>query len=257
MGTHPIQPSSINTEFFSAVNLEEMNVYAKLQTRIDRKYIVTPNICNVLLAGLDIDGSVLEINGHRTNLYQSIYFDTPTLDLYKAAAYRRTPRFKARTRYYQQTDMAMLEVKTKDGRGKTVKTRTEHNPHMLDKLTDEARHFINAIAKDHDTVNKLRYTLSTQYQRTTIVDLDTQTRLTCDEFLTCSDWENNTLSFPFLILETKSSQHPSPFDLWLWDNHHRPIRVSKYCTTLAVLHPELPSNKWHSTIKNFFLSPVP
>ena len=75
MGTHPIQPSSINTEFFSAVNLEEMNVYAKLQTRIDRKYIVTPNICNALLAGLDIDGSVLEINGHRTNLYQSIYFD--------------------------------------------------------------------------------------------------------------------------------------------------------------------------------------
>ena len=75
--------------------------------------------------------------------------------------------------------------------------------------------------------------------------------MTCDEFLTCTDWENNTISLPMIILETKSSQHPSPFDTWLWDHHCRPNRISKYCTALAVLHPELPSNKWHQTIKYF------
>ena len=121
MGDHPIQPSSINTELLSAIDLEEMNKYAKLQTRIDRKYIVTPEICNALLAGAEINGRALEINCYRSTRYQSTYFDTPTLDLYKAAAYRRRPRFKARTRYYQQTNTAMLEVKTKDGRGKQSK----------------------------------------------------------------------------------------------------------------------------------------
>ena len=136
MGTDPSQPSSIKTESFSAIDLDEMNKYAKLQTRIDRKYIVTPEICNDLLANADVNGRVLEIDTYRNTPYQSVYFDTPNLDLYKAAACRRRPRFKARTRYYQLTNKAMLEVKTKDGRGKTVKSRTEYDSTSLDVLTD-------------------------------------------------------------------------------------------------------------------------
>ena len=256
MGNFPLQPSAIDTGFIATTDLEEMNKYAKLQTRIDRKYIVTPEICNALLSGTGVKGKVLDINGHRSTRYQSTYFDTPNLDLYKAAAYRRRPRFKARTRYYQQTKTAMLEVKTKDGRGKTVKSRTEYDPTTLNVLTEEARQYITSIAGAAKIVNNLQHTLTTQYQRTTIVDLYTQTRITCDEFLTCTDWENNTLSFPMIILETKSSQHPSPFDMWLWNNRHRPNRISKYCTTLAVLHPDLPSNKWHQTIKNYYPAPV-
>ena len=256
MGTDPSQPTSIKTDSISAIDLDEMNKYAKLQTRIDRKYIVTPEICNALLANADVNGRVLEINTQRNTPYQSVYFDTPNLDLHKAAAYRRRPRFKARTRYYKQTNTAMLEVKTKDGRGKTVKSRTEYDPTMLDVLTEEARQYITSIAGATKIVSNLQYTLTTQYQRTTIVDLHTQTRITCDEFLTCTDRENNTLSFPMIILETKSSQHPSPFDMWLWNNRHRPTRISKYCTTLAVLHPDLPSNKWHQTIKNYYPAPV-
>ncbi|OUV41299.1 MAG: hypothetical protein CBC68_06335 [Candidatus Marinimicrobia bacterium TMED108] len=252
MGDHPIQPSSINTELLSAIDLEEMNKYAKLQTRIDRKYIVTPEICNALLAGAEINGRALEINCYRSTRYQSTYFDTPTLDLHKAAAYRRRPRFKARTRYYQQTNTAMLEVKTKDGRGKTVKIRTEYDSETLNSLNKQGRQFINSIVEEKEIVKDLRRTLTTNYQRTTIVDLATQTRMTCDEFLTCSDWENNTISLPMIILETKSSQNPSPFDRWLWSHNLRPSRISKYCTTLAVLHPELPSNKWNTTITTYF-----
>tara|TARA_Y100001970_G_scaffold189696_1_gene230607 strand:+ start:786 stop:1559 length:774 start_codon:yes stop_codon:yes gene_type:complete len=256
MGTDPSYPSLINTEFLSPIGLEEMNKYAKLQTRVDRKYIVKPETCNELLRNLPINGRALEINGYRSTQYQSTYFDTPSLDLHKAAAYQRRPRFKARTRYYEQTDIAMLEVKTKDGRGKTVKTRTQYDSKSLNSLTKEARQFIRMTVNDSKYIDTLRYTLTTQYQRTTIVDLDTQTRMTCDEFLTCIDWENNTISLPMIILETKSSIHPSPFDTWLWGHHYRPNKVSKYCTTLAVLHPDLPSNKWHSTIKKFFLAPV-
>ena len=256
MGNFPLQPSAIDTGFIAVTDLEEMNKYAKLQTRIDRKYIVTPEICNALLSGTGVKGKVLDINGHRSTRYQSTYFDTPNLDLYKAAAYRRRPRFKARTRYYQQTNTAMLEVKTKDGRGKTVKTRTQYDPETLHSLNEQGRQFINTIVEEKEIVKDLRQTLTTKYQRTTIVDPNTQTRMTCDEFLTCTDWENNTISLPMIILETKSSQHPSPFDTWLWDHHCRPNRISKYCTALAVLHPGLPSNKWHQTIKYFFLSPV-
>ena len=80
MRTDPSQPTSIKTESISAIDLDEMNKYAKLQTRIDRKYIVTPEICNALLANADVNGRVLEINTQRKTPYQSVYFDTPNLD---------------------------------------------------------------------------------------------------------------------------------------------------------------------------------
>ena len=158
----------------------------------------------------------------------------------------------ARSEYYRMmlATNHWMESSNRDSNSGNIRVNSK------DILTEEARQYITSIAGAAKIVSTLRYTLTTQYQRTTIVDLHSQTRITCDEFLTCTDWENNTLSLPMIILETKSSQHPSPFDVWLWNNRHRPNRISKYCTTLAVLHPDLPSNKWHQTIKNYYPAPV-
>lgn len=248
----PVQQSEIVTSRLPPISLEEMNTFAALQTRVDRKYIVTNGTCNELIDGVNIDGQVLEIDGNRSTIYQSIYFDTPELKLYKDAAYKRRPRFKARTRFYQQTETAMLEVKSKDGRGKTIKERTPYDVDHLHELTVEGKAFIDNLMGEQGISDDLRPTLTSRYQRATIVDRETRTRITCDEFLTCTDWEQQTLSLPMCILETKSSGQPSPFDKWLWEHGHRPVRISKYCTALAVLHPDLPSNKWHKTIKKYF-----
>ena len=32
----------------------------------------------------------------------------------------------------------------------------------------------------------------------------------------------------------------------------RPASVSKYCVGVAALHPELPSNPWHQTLRRYF-----
>jgi hypothetical protein len=32
----------------------------------------------------------------------------------------------------------------------------------------------------------------------------------------------------------------------------RPVSVSKYCVAVAALHPELPSNPWHQTLRRYF-----
>ena len=47
------------------------------------------------------------------------------------------------------------------------------------------------------------------------------------------------------IVETKTPAAPSAADRWLWAAGHRPAAVSKYATGMALLHPELPANKWH------------
>ena len=251
MGSTPIQPSELSSQRFSSITLDEMNAIAALQTRVDRKYIVTSELCNALFETIKINGQILTVNEKRSMGYQSVYFDTPDLDLYKDAAYKRRPRFKARTRFYRSTGIAMLEVKTKDGRGKTVKIRTPYNAETLYELTESGKTFIEEATKSLGSSENLRPTLTSQYQRTTIVDHDTSTRMTCDEYLLCTDWENQSVAFPYCILETKSSVQPSPFDVWLWEHGFRPQRISKYCTMLAILHPDLPANKWHRVIKNY------
>ena len=47
------------------------------------------------------------------------------------------------------------------------------------------------------------------------------------------------------IVETKTPAAPSAADRWLWAAGHRPAVISKYATGMALLHPELPANKWH------------
>jgi hypothetical protein len=37
----------------------------------------------------------------------------------------------------------------------------------------------------------------------------------------------------------------------LWANGIRPARISKYCTSLAALRPELPSNRWSRSIRRY------
>ena len=50
------------------------------------------------------------------------------------------------------------------------------------------------------------------------------------------------------VVETKNPATPSPADRVLWDAGHRPARISKYATGMALLHPELPANRWYRTL---------
>ena len=49
-----------------------------------------------------------------------------------------------------------------------------------------------------------------------------------------------------LVVETKSATvRPGPLDRRLWELGHRPTRISKYGTGLALLTPDLQRNRWH------------
>ena len=82
MGLIPTEKSAIKTERLTRLSLDEMNAFASLQTRTDRKYIIQNTTCNRLIKEVDIQGGVLDLNGKRSTMYQTIYFDTPDLDIY-------------------------------------------------------------------------------------------------------------------------------------------------------------------------------
>ena len=48
---------------------------------------------------------------------------------------------------------------------------------------------------------------------------------------------------------SKSPGPPSVADRALWSLGYRPTKVSKFGTSLAVLRPELPSNRWTRALR--------
>ncbi len=109
------------------ITLERLNEHAELLTRTDRKYIVDDDVLDRLLTSNRHRLAMLDIAGRREFGYESVYFDTADLRLYRDAATSRRCRFKVRIRVYRDTGVAVLEVKAKDGRGQTTKSRLEYD----------------------------------------------------------------------------------------------------------------------------------
>ena len=239
------------------IGLDELMALAELQTRVDRKYFVPADVFRRLIAALGDDIQVLDMGGRRTFGYESVYFDTPELSTYRAHVQRRRNRFKARTRTYTDTGLCMFEVKTKSARGETVKSRVPHPQQFRAELTDEAlAHLATTLCEAYhqDAPVGMRPTLVTTYRRTTFVTRSGDARLTCDTGLVCLDLENEVRdNGTHVLVESKSAgQGGSVADRFLRELGVRPASVSKYAVAVAALHPELPSNPWHQTLRRYF-----
>jgi hypothetical protein len=237
------------------IGLAELTDLAELQTRVDRKYFVPADVFGRLVGDLAGQLRVLEIGGRRTFGYESVYFDTPQLTTYRAHLQRRRHRFKARTRTYTDSGLCMFEVKLPGARGQTVKHRVPPAQYRAE-LTDEALgHLRTTLCEaDHqDLPSGMRPTLVTTYRRTTFVFRTGEARVTCDVALACLDLQHEVRDTgTHVLVETKSALHGSPADWLLRELGVRPASVSKYCLGMAALHPELPSNPWHPTLRRYF-----
>ena len=238
------------------IGLAELMELAELQTRVDRKYFVPAEVFRRLIAELAGELRVLEINGRRTFGYESVYFDTPQLSTYRAHLQRRRQRFKARTRTYTDSGLCMFEVKLTGARGETVKQRVPHPAEHRAELTDEALvHLTTSLCEAYHQVlpSGLQPTLVTTYRRTTFVSRTGEARLTCDVGLECFDLHGEVRDTgTHVLVESKSAARGSAADRILRELGVRPASVSKYCVGVAALHPELPSNPWHQTLRRYF-----
>ncbi|MGJ8721198.1 MAG: VTC domain-containing protein [Salinibacterium amurskyense] len=245
-----------NTTRFASISLEELAERASLLTRVDRKYLVPASDLEALLAELESQARVLEINGQQHFDYESVYFDTPEAASYLLAAHPRRRRFKARTRSYLDTGDCYLEVKTKGSRGTTAKQRLPYSFDERDRLTVEGREYIDELLQDASVVgidsDALEPVLTTRYTRTTLFLPGSGSRCTIDSALA---WECDDDALRFddtVIVETKSSGQASEVDRLLWKMGHRPDRISKFATGLAALRPELPHNRWSRVLRQHF-----
>lgn len=253
------------------ISLAELAALAALQTRVDRKYILTRPELDTVLADLDPAvaqpaaspaARVLQIDGRRAFGYESVYFDTADLAAFERAAHPRRRRFKIRTRSYLDSGECYLEVKTRGGRDITVKDRLPYGIDDRDQLTPAGRRYVREVLADAGIAGidpaLLEPVLVTRYHRTTLYLPGSGSRATIDTDLSWVLDERRGIDLADeAIVETKSAGAASEIDRMLWGHGHRPVGISKFGTGLAALRPELPSNKWARVLRRHFIPSLP
>ena len=238
---------------FEPVGLDEIVTTADLQTRKDRKYLVPIQDLATVLDMHRHAARILTIDDRRAFRYRSTYFDTIELESYLGAERRRPRRFKVRTRHYVDTGTDMLEVKTRNQRGLTVKRRRPCDPREEHALSPDGRAFVAECLSGHTPALRLRPSLTTGYHRSTLVLPGDDARITVDVDLAWDSTDGRHLGVgDVALVETKTGGQPCAVDRSLWALGHRPVTISKYCTGLAALHPQLPANKWNRTLRRYF-----
>src|SRR5699024_8007791 len=103
------------------ISLDDVVEHAALQTRVDKKFLLTPEQFHQFTQLLGQAFKVMEIGGLRSFQYRSTYFDTPDFEQFTAHRQGRRRRYKVRSRTYVESELCMFEIKTKGLRGATVK----------------------------------------------------------------------------------------------------------------------------------------
>lgn len=233
-----------------AISLDELVAEAALLTRVDRKYLLQARELEQVMTSLPSGTRALEIDERRTFGYASTYFDTADRASYRGTATARRRRWKVRTRSYLDTGTCWLEVKTRGPRGATVKTRQPHPAGMPSTLTPGAVAFVEQTLSDQGVPVPTggwvaAPALGTAYRRSTLA-LPGGERATIDTRLRWEAADGTELAADdVVIVETKTGSTPSALDRRLWAAGHRPVRLSKFGTGMALLDPTLPAHRWH------------
>lgn len=236
------------------IGLDEVIDQAALQTRVDRKFLLTAQEFMALAQRLGEDFRIMEIDGLRTFRYESVYFDTADFAQYRAHRQGRRRRYKVRSRTYADTGLSMFEIKTKGLRGATVKHRIEQELDDAGRLTDRSLEFLDeVVAREYgEEVPDLMPVLDSSYIRGTFVNPLDGERVTCDVELGYANGRHHVQGPDLVVVETKSVDGRGVSDRALAALGIRPVSMSKYCIGIALLNPQLPANKWSRLLEQRF-----
>ncbi|UFR01333.1 polyphosphate polymerase domain-containing protein [Streptomyces sp. Go40/10] len=226
--------------------LGEIDAVAALQHRTDRKYLIPLDQARVFVGLLADSHHVLDLAGRRTTHYLSTYFDTERLSAWHAHVQGRRRRWKVRTRLYAEDGLCRVEVKTKDGRGATVKHALNVPATAYGGLDPQAAGFVDEVLERSGiphTTEDLVPAAEIRYVRAALADLDHGTRVTLDGALTCHRGDRSAALDPgHVLVETKGRVRPAPADRLLRSLGARPVSLSKYVVGQSLLTPGLPDN---------------
>ncbi|MES2587390.1 MAG: polyphosphate polymerase domain-containing protein [Bacteroidota bacterium] len=226
---------------FEAIGLEQMD-RVSLMDRIDSKYVFHASKLSELLSELKKDYAVLHVNDKMISQYESLYFDTPKFDLYHFHQRGKFNRFKFRIRKYVESNISFFEVKFKNNKGRTKKSRVLNDNFEL-KDNQVINDFLHQNSK-YD-IEQLEEKVWINYSRITLVNKEIAERVTIDVNLHfIFDNIDKTLK-EFVVAEVKQNKSShSPFVNLMHKHHIREGSISKYCLGIMNIYPDLRSNNF-------------
>jgi hypothetical protein len=223
------------------ISLDEMDAVA-LMDRVDTKYLLGAWQLPALLAALADDYRVLQVGGVRLSRYQTLYFDTPSLDLYARHQAGHAERFKVRSRCYVDSGLSFFEIKRKTNKGRTVKSRLQ-TATFWNRPTSEARRYLGDLGL---ALEELEPILANQFTRITLVGRQRPERVTIDLGLRFQAGRLHANLDGVIVVEIKQARidRSSPSVAQMRALEVRPTAFSKYCIGVALLYPEVRHNRF-------------
>ncbi|NCP84736.1 MAG: polyphosphate polymerase domain-containing protein [Bacteroidetes bacterium] len=230
---------------FPTISLSQMKG-VELMRRTDTKYILDENKLNSVLKTIYEKYFILEIQDQRLMTYKSLYFDTDSNDFYHNHHNGKLNRTKIRMRYYVESELTYFEIKQKDSKGKTNKSRLRIERIDID-LSKNAKEF---VTKKTGKTYQLYPFLWNHFNRFTLVSKTEKERVTIDLNLSYN-FEESAKSFnKLVIIEVKQERfnRNSIIVQELKSQGIQPFGFSKYCLGMLSLHNELKYNAFKSKL---------
>lgn len=234
------------------IRLDEMESI-RLMNRIDTKYCTDMATLREVLRDADRHGyRVLEVDGYRLCPYNSLYYDTDGLGMFRDHHNRRLNRQKVRTRVYVSSGQTFLEIKRKNNKGRTKKKRMEIPPaEFADFRPDTgADAFLTQISGYRPEDLKPR--LETIFDRITLINAAMTERLTIDTSLRFVNHDTGVeagLGSAVIIELKQDGRARSEMKDILLGHRVKPIRVSKYCIGTAITNRSVPAGRFKPKVR--------
>lgn len=232
---------------FEPITLVEMD-NVSLMNRTDMKFVLEINFLPIVLDAIQPFYKSLEINGKRFFNYKTDYFDTNDFQMFTAHSNGKQNRFKVRYREYLGSNLSFLEVKFKNNKGRTLKSRISSwfgnefiNPVDVDFLQE----------KTPFSHHQLQHALTNEFTRITLVNKKDKERLTVDFSLRFKK-ENISKRLPNLvIIEVKQEEMNinSKVVQVLRKHGIRQASFSKYVSGAILLNKRLKYNQFKTNMR--------
>ncbi len=232
---------------FHPITLEEMEG-VKLMDRTDTKFTFNIQSLPIILKEATEYYKILNIEGNRISRYKTLYFDTQDFDLYNEHHSGKLNRYKIRHRTYVESNIGFLEVKFKNNKGRTLKTRIKE-VEVPELHSGKAFEFLKKTLPFDPLI--LLPKIWINYSRITLVNKKSAERLTLDLNLEFEKDGKTELLDQLVIAEVKQdSKIGSPFITIMKKNHIRQGSISKYCFGVASSFQEVKKNNFKRKLSN-------